>query len=63
MRALEAAQAAKPHDDEVRVFLGMALRIANRGNHARAVLATMAQDTSDTPVVRLARALCDSPAC
>ncbi len=61
VRVLEKAQALKPHDDDVRVFLGMALRLANHGHHARAVLATMAQDTSDTPVVRLARGLCELP--
>ncbi len=62
VRILEKAQALKPHDDDVRVFLGMALRLANHEHHARAVLATMAQGTGDTPVVRLARGLCELPA-
>jgi Flp pilus assembly protein TadD len=60
-RVLERAHALLPQDDDVRVFLGMTLRIASRGHQARAVLGTLVGSDSDTPAVRLARRLCNSP--
>lgn len=60
-RVLERAHALLPQDDDIRVFLGMALRIANRGHQARVVLAPLVETDSDAPAVRLARRLGNSP--
>ncbi len=56
-RLLEAALASRPHDDSLRVFLGMTLRIANRGHRARSVLSSLAGRTEDSAPIRLARQL------
>ncbi len=61
VRVLEGALAKRPDDDEIRVFLGMTLRIANRGHQARAVLAPVIKRETDTPTARLARQLFDLP--
>ncbi len=58
LRVLDAALAMQPDDEDARVFLGMALNLANYEHHSRAVLAAVAQDPRDLPVARLARGLC-----
>ncbi len=60
-RVLETALQNRPQDDEIRVFLGMTLRIANRGQLARAVLEPLALRDCNTPTARLARRLLDLP--
>jgi Flp pilus assembly protein TadD len=60
-RVLEAALASRPHDDSIRLFLGMTLRFANRGHHARAVLSPLVSRCDDSSATRLARHLSDLP--
>jgi|GEM_PF-2063478 len=54
---LEKVLAQRPDDDEVRVFLGMMLRLARRDHHARTVLAALSGRDGETPAHRLARSL------
>jgi predicted Zn-dependent protease len=57
VRLLEDALRRRPHDEDVRLFLGMALRMANRDRQAGAVLSSVAQCNSDSAGTRLARQL------
>lgn len=57
VRVLEEALRRGPNDEQVRVFLGMSLRLANRGSQAGAVLAPLAQRSSDSAGTRFARQL------
>jgi Flp pilus assembly protein TadD len=57
VRVLEDALGRCPNDDQVRVFLGMSLRLANRGSQAGAVLAPLAERSSDSAGTRFARQL------
>jgi hypothetical protein len=59
---LEQAHELQPHDEEVRVFLGMTLCFAERTQRGCAVLASLAQRGADMPAVRLAQRLLRLPA-
>jgi len=59
IRVLERTHELLPQNDEVRVFLGMTLRIASREHQARAVLATLVGRDAQEPAARLARRLCN----
>jgi len=61
-RVMERAHALQPHDDEVRVILGMTLCFAERSQRGCAVLAQVAQREADMPAARLARRLLKLPA-
>jgi len=57
VRTLEEVARRLPQDEYVRVFLGMALRMANRGHQADSVLASLADRRDDAATSRLARQL------
>jgi Flp pilus assembly protein TadD len=57
VKVLEDALRRCPNDEHVRVFLGMSLRLANRGSQAGAVLAPLAGRTDDSGGTRFARQL------
>lgn len=60
-RVLEDGLARYPGDDEMRVLLGVSLRVGNRGHHARAVLESLAVRDAQTAAVRFARKLIAMP--
>lgn len=55
------AQDEHGNGDTIRVFLGLALRLARREHHARAVLTAVAESAQDAQAQRLARHLLDHP--
>jgi len=57
VRVLERALRRCPNDEQVRVFLGMSLRMANRVCQAGAVLAPLAARSGDSAGTRFARQL------
>jgi thioredoxin-like negative regulator of GroEL len=61
VRTLEEVARRRPDDEAARVFLGMALRMANRGRQADGVLTTLADRTDEGANTRLARQLIKLP--
>jgi predicted Zn-dependent protease len=57
VRLLECALLRHPDDEDMRVFLGLALRMANRGRQAGAVLSSVAQCKRESAGTRLAQQL------